>query len=85
MEALRAGPLTAGDLSDMFPVSKPTMSAHFNVLREAGLVESHKDGKAVVYRLKITVLEDALLSFGELFGIGVKEQTSDTSGKGTSS
>lgn len=70
LELLRQGPMTAGELSDRFPVSRPTMSAHFNILREAGLVAAHKDGKSVVYRLQLSVLEDALLSFGQLFGIG---------------
>ena len=37
LQLLRQGPKTAGELSDHFPVSKPTMSAHFAVLREAGL------------------------------------------------
>src|SRR5579859_5769248 len=46
-----------------FPVSKPTMSAHFAVLREADLVHVHKDGKLVIYALKLSVLEDALLGF----------------------
>ena len=70
LEMLRGGPLTAGQLSDAFDVSKPTMSAHFNVLKEAGLVSTHKDGKSVIYRLRLSVLEDALLTFGKMFGFG---------------
>ena len=63
LELLRARPMTAGELSDHFPVSKPTMSAHFAVLREANLVDAHKAGKTVTYRLKLSVLEEALLGF----------------------
>jgi DNA-binding transcriptional ArsR family regulator len=63
--------MTAGELADHFPVSKPTMSAHFAVLREAGLVEPEKSGKTVTYHLKLSVLEDALLGFAHLFGIGM--------------
>ncbi len=61
--------MTAGELSDHFPVSKPTMSAHFTVLREADLVAADKAGKTVVYRLKLSVLEDALLGFARVFGV----------------
>ena len=61
--------MTAGELSDRFPVSKPTMSAHFSVLREAGLVEAEKNGRIIVYRLRMSVLEDALLGFANAFGI----------------
>jgi len=63
LELLRVRPMTAGELAEHFPVSKPTMSAHFTVLREADLVDVQKVGKAVIYRLKLSVLEDALLGF----------------------
>jgi DNA-binding transcriptional ArsR family regulator len=83
LELLRRGPMTAGELSDYFPVSRPTMSAHFNVLKEAGLVAAHKDGKAIVYRLQLSVLEDALLSFGQLFGIGGASPENNNSHEGS--
>ncbi|WP_339932703.1 autorepressor SdpR family transcription factor [uncultured Brevundimonas sp.] len=70
LELLRAQPMTAGALCDHFPVSKPTMSAHFAVLREADLVDSRKQGTTVTYRLKLSVLEEALLGFSQSFGIG---------------
>jgi DNA-binding transcriptional ArsR family regulator len=69
LELLRSRPMTAGELSDHFPVSKPTMSAHFAVLKEADLVEVHKNGKTVIYQLKLSVLEDALLGFASAFGM----------------
>ena len=42
LQLLRDRHMSAGELSDHFPVSKPTMSAHFAVLREAGLIEAEK-------------------------------------------
>lgn len=68
LELLKAGPQSAGELADHFKVSKPTMSAHFAVLREAGLVVSEKSGKSVVYALQLSVLEEALLGFAQVFG-----------------
>jgi DNA-binding transcriptional ArsR family regulator len=70
LELLRQRPMTAGELSDQFPVSKPTMSAHFNVLREADLVAADKQGATITYRLKLSVLEDAILGFAQAFGMG---------------
>ena len=70
LELLRQRPMTAGELSDEFAVSKPTMSAHFAVLREAGLIDATKQGATITYRLKLSVLEDALLGFAQVFGIG---------------
>ena len=70
LELLRQRPMTAGELCEHFPVSKPTMSAHFNVLREADLVDAFKQGTTITYRLKLSVLEDALLGFAQTFGFG---------------
>ena len=72
LELLRQRPMSAGELSDHFPVSRPTMSAHFSVLREADLIEADKIGTSIIYRLKLSVLEDALLGFTQVFGIGAQ-------------
>jgi len=69
LQLLRAGPRSAGELSDHFDVSKPTMSAHFSVLQEADLIEAERDGRTIRYRLKLSVLEDALLSFAQAVGL----------------
>jgi ArsR family transcriptional regulator, repressor of sdpIR and other operons len=45
------------------------MSAHFAVLREADLVTSSKSGTTISYYLNLSVLEEALLEFSQLFGI----------------
>ena len=64
--------MTAGELASHFPYSKATMSAHFTVLREADLIGAEKQGASITYRLKLSVLEDALLGFAESFGIGLQ-------------
>ena len=48
---LAAGELAAGQLADRFPVSRPAISRHLRVLREAGLVTSRTDGKRRLYAL----------------------------------
>ena len=68
LQLLRERPLSAGDLADQFDVSKPTMSAHFAVLLEADLIEADKQGRSILYRLKMSVLEDALLGFTQTLG-----------------
>lgn len=76
LQLLRQGPMTAGDISDQFNVSKPTMSAHFAVLKEADLVHTEKSGKSVIYHLKLSVLEEALLGFVHSFGLDAEAPTS---------
>lgn len=72
LQLLRAGPMSAGEISDRFDVSKPTMSAHFAVLKEADLVHAEKAGKSVIYHLKLSVLEEALLGFVQSLGVGAE-------------
>ncbi len=64
--------MTAGEIAGHFDFAKPTLSAHFAVLREADLVESDKVGTSITYSLKLSVLEDALLSFAETVGVGAR-------------
>ncbi len=71
LQHLQQGPLGAGELADLFDVSKPTMSAHFAVLVAADLIEAEKNGRTITYRLKLSVLEDALLAFAQAFGLQV--------------
>jgi len=72
LQLLREGPMSAGELSEQFDFTKPTMSAHFAVLKEADLVHTEKIGKSVIYHLKLSVLEEALLGFVHSFGLGTK-------------
>lgn len=90
LQLLRRRPMSAGELSEHFAVSRPTMSAHFSVLREAGLIDADKQGTTITYRIKLSVLEDALLGFSHALGIGVEgagpaDETQPELSKGKSS
>jgi DNA-binding transcriptional ArsR family regulator len=69
LQLLRERPMTAGEIAEKVTVSKPTLSAHFAVLREAGLVGSDKSGTTITYQLRLSVLEEALLEFAQAVGI----------------
>lgn len=77
LQLLRRRPMSAGELSAHFAVSKPTMSAHFSVLQTAGLIEAEKNGRTILYRLKMSVLEDALLAFTHTLGWNLKMKSRD--------
>mgnify|MGYP000250514433 CR=1 FL=1 len=72
LQLLRERPMTAGELADEFALTKATMSGHFNVLREAGLVDADRRRTTITYRLQMSVLEDALLGFAESFGFELR-------------
>jgi DNA-binding transcriptional ArsR family regulator len=50
-EQLRTGPRSVGELAACFPVSRPAVSQHLRVLREAGLVSDRRDGTRRLYRV----------------------------------
>jgi DNA-binding transcriptional ArsR family regulator len=60
LELLRERPLTAGEIADQFSFSKPTISHHLDLLRQADLVNSDKQGQFVTYTLNMTVMDELL-------------------------
>lgn len=69
LQLLKSGPRTAGELAAHFDMAKPSMSAHFSVLLAADLIEAERHGRSITYRLKMSVLEEALLGFARAFGM----------------
>jgi ArsR family transcriptional regulator, arsenate/arsenite/antimonite-responsive transcriptional repressor len=57
---LKTGPMSAGELADHFDLSKPTLSVHFNKLRDADLVSVERRGTSLIYQLNLSILEEAL-------------------------
>ena len=70
LRALRDGSKTAGELAEPFDLTKPTLSHHLKVLREAGLVRSEKRGTTVVYTLAANVLEEVAAELMSLARLG---------------
>ena len=73
---LAAGPQPAGRLARGFPISRPAISKHLRVLREAGLVESTKAGRQQLYRLApggLTQLHAALDEIGRFWATALDE------------
>lgn len=60
LDLLREGPRTAGEIAEQFHVSKPTISHHLDLLRQAEVVTSHKQGLYITYSLSTTVLDELL-------------------------
>jgi DNA-binding transcriptional ArsR family regulator len=58
MEQLRGGPRPVGEIAAELPVSRPAVSQHLRVLKEAGLVTDRKDGARRLYRIDHDGLKD---------------------------
>ena len=70
LQLLRDKEMSAGEIAGHFELAKPTLSGHFAVLREAGLVAPEKSGTTITYRLNVSVLEEALLALMDGFKLG---------------
>ncbi len=69
LELLREREMSAGEIAEHFRLAKPTLSGHFAVLRAAGLVSTERTGTSIIYRLNISVLEEALMTLMDSFGL----------------
>jgi DNA-binding transcriptional ArsR family regulator len=58
---LRDGDMSAGEIAALFSLSKPTLSAHFSVLKDAGLILAERRGNQIIYSLNLSLLEEALV------------------------
>jgi DNA-binding transcriptional ArsR family regulator len=58
LRLLRRGEMTAGELAERFDMSKPSVSHHFAVLKQADLITSRRAGQQIYYSLNTTVAED---------------------------
>jgi DNA-binding transcriptional ArsR family regulator len=52
VESLAHGPTSVGVLSQRFPISRPAVSRHLRLLKEAGLVDSMSDGTKRIYQVR---------------------------------
>jgi ArsR family transcriptional regulator len=60
LELLKEKDLTAGEIADQFNITKPSISHHLDLLRQAGLVVSVKEGQFMYYSLNTTVMDEML-------------------------
>jgi DNA-binding transcriptional ArsR family regulator len=60
LDLLREGDLNAGEIAERFDMTKPSISHHLDLLRQAGLVEATKQGQFINYSLNTTVLDELL-------------------------
>jgi DNA-binding transcriptional ArsR family regulator len=58
IELLKKGDLTAGEIADHFNITKPSISHHLDLLKQAGLIEAEKQGQFISYSLNTTVVDD---------------------------
>ena len=68
LNLLKKGKMSAGDISDHFPVTAASVSRHLSVLKDADLIRDNREGKFIFYELNTSVLEEIMLWLTELKG-----------------
>jgi DNA-binding transcriptional ArsR family regulator len=68
LRLLSSGEKTAGEIAERFDMTKPSVSHHFAVLKEAGLIRSRREGQQIIYALNTTIVEDVASRLLDLLG-----------------
>ncbi|MBE6932759.1 MAG: winged helix-turn-helix transcriptional regulator [Ruminococcaceae bacterium] len=69
LNLLKGGRMSAGEISDHFPVTAASISRHLSVLKEADLVRDAREGQFIFYELNASVLEEIMLWITDLKGV----------------
>ena len=68
LNMLKKGRMSAGEISEQFPVTGASISRHLSVLKEADLIRDTREGKFIYYDINTSVLEETLLWISDLKG-----------------
>tara|TARA_R110002012_G_scaffold183118_5_gene349475 strand:+ start:1743 stop:1997 length:255 start_codon:yes stop_codon:yes gene_type:complete len=58
LELLKETDLNAGEIANHFDISKPSISHHLDLLKQAGLVTAIKNGQYITYSINTTVMDE---------------------------
>lgn len=70
LSLLKDKDMNAGEIANEFNMTKPSISNHLNILKQADLVDAEKVGQNVNYSLKTSVLQDFLKLISDLSNRG---------------
>lgn len=68
LNMLKQGRLSAGEITERFPITAAAISRHLSVLKEADLIRDTREGKFIYYDLNASVLEEMMLWVADLKG-----------------
>jgi len=68
LNLLKAGRLSAGEITEHFDITAAAISRHLSVLKEADLIRDERQGKFIYYELNASVLEEIMLWITDLKG-----------------
>lgn len=67
LRLLEKGEMPAGRLAECFEISAPSMSHHFNILKQADLIAARRDGQQIYYSVNTTVFQEVIAMLLDMF------------------
>ncbi|MBB6632537.1 autorepressor SdpR family transcription factor [Cohnella thailandensis] len=68
IQLLKERDLSAGEIAEHFSISKPSISHHLSILKNARLIEDVRQGQSIIYSLNMTVIQETLGWFLGMMG-----------------
>ena len=82
LQRLQGGSQTAGAIAESFPITRASLSHHFNILKAADLVRTERRGQHIVYSLNATVLQETTAMLLNIFSsAGTANSDNDEQGR----
>jgi ArsR family transcriptional regulator, arsenate/arsenite/antimonite-responsive transcriptional repressor len=70
--------LSAGDIAKAFNITKPSLSHHLNILKNAELVSAERDGQNIIYSLNASVVQEFVQQIMEFFNIEEEDNVDES-------
>lgn len=73
LQMLNEKRLSAGDIAAAFNITKPSVSHHLNILKNADLVSAERDGQNIIYSLNSSVVQEFVSEMMNFFKVGEED------------
>jgi ArsR family transcriptional regulator len=77
LRLLADGDRPAGEIAAQFSISKPSISHHLNILKQAGLISDERQGQNIYYSLETTVFHEVIGWFYDFLDKKVRKEDRD--------
>ncbi len=69
LSLLKFQSLSAGEIAGHFSIAQPSVSRHLEVLREATLVTTRRQGNQIIYSLNLSATQELLMALTDLLSV----------------
>ncbi|MBU1036551.1 autorepressor SdpR family transcription factor [Patescibacteria group bacterium] len=67
LELLKKREMSAGEIAENFNITLPSLTHHFNLLKQANLITQERQGQQIIYSLNLSVMEELMENYFKIF------------------